>query len=115
MSSTSRWQEESGLETIQTIVKSKTTWIDGLRPYQLTLVARILDEEDILFISATGDGKSVAFWITILVLNEYNAHQEKYPAGLRTKKRPVGIVITPTKGLSNNHVSSIFFASYMRC
>ncbi|KAJ7633588.1 P-loop containing nucleoside triphosphate hydrolase protein, partial [Mycena polygramma] len=64
----------------------------------------ILDGEDLLCCSATGDGKSAAFSVPILVLTEYNAHPALYPAGLRTRLNPVGIVITPTKGLASNIV-----------
>ena len=54
--------------------------------------------------TATGAGKAAAFAIPGLVLNEYNAHPDAYPAGFPTQKRPIGVVITPTKGLANNTV-----------
>ncbi|KAF8219123.1 hypothetical protein L208DRAFT_1343138, partial [Tricholoma matsutake] len=38
------------------------------------------------------------------ILTEYNRHLDKYPAGLPTRKRPIGVVITPMKGLTNNIV-----------
>ena len=85
-------------------------WNDGLHPVQLELVSTILDGQDILCCTATGDGKSAAFAIPCLILIEYNAHPEAYPAGLPTRKRPIGVVITPTKGLANNIVGfSPFF------
>jgi superfamily II DNA/RNA helicase len=60
----------------------------------------MFDGDDVLCCTATGDGKSAAFYVPILVINEYNAHPHLYPAGLPTKLGPVGVVITPTKGLA---------------
>ncbi|KAF8236734.1 hypothetical protein L208DRAFT_1523867 [Tricholoma matsutake] len=79
-------------------------WTNGLHPVQLELVLSILDGQDILCCTATGDGKSAAFSIPCFVLTEYNGHPDKYPAGLPTQKRPIGVVITPMKGLANNIV-----------
>ncbi|KAJ6472672.1 hypothetical protein C8R47DRAFT_1145829 [Mycena vitilis] len=62
----------------------------------------MLDGVDVLCCTATGDGKSAAFSVPILVLNEYNANPALYPAGLPTRKQPVGLVITPTKGLAGS-------------
>ncbi|KAJ7573395.1 P-loop containing nucleoside triphosphate hydrolase protein [Mycena floridula] len=76
----------------------------GLYDYQLELVSLILDGESTLFISATADGKSVAFSITILVLLEYNQNPDRYPVGLRTSRKPIGIVVCPTQGLETNIV-----------
>ena len=53
-----RWQDPINLETICTIVKTLTpTWSDGLHPVQLKLVSKILDGQDILYCTTTGDGK----------------------------------------------------------
>jgi len=117
MATGARWQDSIGLETICTIVKTIIpTWRDGLHPVQLELVSAILDGQDILCCTATGDGKSAAFAIPGLILVEYNAHPDAYPAGLPTRKRPIGVVITPTKGLANNivHFSWIFHVSCSR-
>jgi superfamily II DNA/RNA helicase len=100
-----RWQSSIGRETIRKIVqKAITQWKDGLRPVQEDLVVPILDGDDIFCCTATGDGKSAAFYVPILVLNEYNSHPELYSRGLPTKPGPVGVVITPTKGLAHNIV-----------
>jgi len=88
------------------------TWRDGLHPVQLELVSSILDGQDILCCTATGDGKSAAFAITGLILTKYNAHPDAYPAGLPTRKRPIGVVITPTKGLANNTFSSFVLTTF---
>ncbi|KAJ6461450.1 P-loop containing nucleoside triphosphate hydrolase protein [Mycena sanguinolenta] len=64
----------------------------------------MLDGEDVLCCTATGDGKSAAFAVPILVLNEYNAHKDMYPAGFPSRTNPVGLVVTPTKGLASNIV-----------
>jgi len=60
------------------------TWRDGLHLVQLELVSSILYGQDILCCTATGDGKSAAFAIPHLILTEYNAHLDAYPAGLPT-------------------------------
>ncbi|KAJ7116267.1 hypothetical protein C8R43DRAFT_902419, partial [Mycena crocata] len=99
-----RWQDPDGLKTLNTIVKKVVpSWKDGLRSVQEELVAPILDGEDILCCTATGDGKSAAFSVPILTLNEYNANRHLYP-DLPTRLNPVGLVVTPTKGLANNIV-----------
>jgi len=106
-----RWQDPIGLETINTIVKKRIpTWPNGLHLVQSELVSTILDGQDILCCTATGHGKSAAFAVPCLVLAEYNAHPELYPPGLPTRKRPIGVVITPTKGLASNTVC--FFLSF---
>ncbi|EDQ99590.1 uncharacterized protein LACBIDRAFT_334843, partial [Laccaria bicolor S238N-H82] len=50
------WQDPIGLQTICTIVKKIIpTWTDGLHPVQLKLISVILDGQDILCCTATGD------------------------------------------------------------
>jgi superfamily II DNA/RNA helicase len=78
---------------------------------QLELVSSILDGTDILCCTATGDGKSAAFSIPCLVLSEYNRNSDAYLAGLPTRTRPIGVVITPTKGLANNVVCFLLAVS----
>ena len=79
-------------------------WRDGLHAVQLELVSAILDEKDVLYCTATGDGKSAAFSVPTFLLSEYNKYPEAYIAGLPTRKRPIGVVVTPTKGLADNIV-----------
>ena len=91
--------------TINTIVKKLIPrWTSGLCVVQLDLISAILDGEDILCCTATGDGKLAAFSVPTLVLLEYNKYPEMYPAGLPTWTRPVGVIITPMKGLADNTV-----------
>ena len=107
MTSGPRWQDLIGLETITVIVKKVVpTWTNGLHAVQLELVSGILDGRDMLCCTATGGGKSAAFAIPCLVLLEYNKNPEAYPRGLPTRAKPIGVVITPTKGLANNTVCS---------
>ena len=92
----------AGLETINTIVKKLIpTWTNRLHEVQLDLVSAILDGNNVLCCTATGDGKSAAFSVRTLVLLEYNEHPEAYVAGLPTRKRPIGVVVTPTKDLAD--------------
>ncbi|PPR04699.1 hypothetical protein CVT26_015024 [Gymnopilus dilepis] len=103
-----RWQDPHGLATINIIVKNLIPgWTNGLHPVQLELVSAILDQDDVLCCTATGDGKSAAFSIPTLVLQEYNRTPGTYIAGLPSRTRPIGVVITPTKGLAQNIVHEL--------
>ena len=72
MAQVPRWQDPSGLETINTPIVKKLipTWTDGLHAVQLELISAILDGKDVLCCTATGDGKSAAFSVPTLVLSE---------------------------------------------
>ncbi|KAF5381943.1 hypothetical protein D9615_004202 [Tricholomella constricta] len=98
------WQSQLGRDTIQRIVKHLVPdWTDGLRDWQLDIVSRILDGEDVLVSTATGDGKSAIFATPLLVLLELRRAPFYYPR-LPCRVLPMGIVITPTKGLAANIV-----------
>ncbi|KAJ6575914.1 hypothetical protein B0H10DRAFT_2443904 [Mycena sp. CBHHK59/15] len=99
-----KWQTEHGRTTIQQIVATKIPqWTGGLCDSQVTVIAWILDGEDVLCITATGDGKSALFAVPILVLLEVAKNPAMYPGfGDQKRKTPVGLVIAPTKGLSAN-------------
>ncbi|KAF7343562.1 P-loop containing nucleoside triphosphate hydrolase protein [Mycena sanguinolenta] len=98
------WKDPPGVRTVTEIVKKLVPqWKNGLYPAQLNLVVRILDGEDIFCSMATGGGKSALFAVPILVLKEMARHPELYPS-LPVRALPVGIVITPTKGLAANIV-----------
>jgi hypothetical protein len=73
-------------------------WKDGL-----DLASAKLGGDDILCCTTTGDGKSAAFSVPIL-LTEYNKNPALYAAGLPTRSNPVGVIVTPTKGLAANIV-----------
>ncbi|KAF8144805.1 P-loop containing nucleoside triphosphate hydrolase protein [Mycena galopus ATCC 62051] len=99
-----RWSDPIGAQTITTIFKKLIPqWKDGLYPAQLNLIVRILDGEDLFCIMATGGGKSALFAVPIVVLKELASHPELYP-NLPARALPVGIVVTPTKGLAANIV-----------
>jgi len=103
-----RWQDPVGRETIITIIKKLVPeWKQGLHDWQLNLVVRILDGEDILCCTATGDGKSALFAAPIIVLREMSQNASLYP-DLPYRSHPVGLVVTPTKGLSGNIVSPYY-------
>ncbi|KAJ7661779.1 hypothetical protein B0H14DRAFT_2489846, partial [Mycena olivaceomarginata] len=61
------WKDPEGVRTITLIVKKMITqWKDGLYPWQLKLVVRILDGGDIFCCIATGGGKSALFGVPII-------------------------------------------------
>jgi hypothetical protein len=96
------------------VKKKIPAWKDGLFPWQLDIVAWVLDGEDVLCVTATGDGKSALFTAPIIVLLEVAANPTAYP-GFVNYKKPVGLVISPTKGLSANMVSiSLILRSNLR-
>ncbi|KAJ7366079.1 hypothetical protein DFH08DRAFT_679658 [Mycena albidolilacea] len=80
-------------------------WKDGLRGVQEDLASARLGGDDILCCTATGDGKSAAFSVPFYLGEVRNP--VLYPAGLPTRSNPVGIVVTPTKGLAANIVSAV--------
>ncbi|KAJ6478885.1 P-loop containing nucleoside triphosphate hydrolase protein [Mycena sanguinolenta] len=98
------WKNPPGVRTVTEIIKKLVPqWKNGLYPTQLNLVVRILDGEDIFCSMATGGGKSALFAVLIIILKEMARHPELYPS-LPVRALPVGIVITPTKGLAANIV-----------
>ncbi|KAG5641087.1 hypothetical protein DXG03_006044, partial [Asterophora parasitica] len=102
-----RWQSQVGRDTIQQIVNLRVSeWTRGLRDWQLDVVSGILDGEDVLVSTATGDGKSAIFATPLLVLLEMKRAAGYYPR-LPCREPPMGIVITPTKGLAANIVFGI--------
>ena len=101
------WQGQEGLRIIKAVVSKRIPqWKEGLRPSQLEAVAHILDRQDVLCTMATGSGKSALFFVPILVHLELAANPELYPNHSKEAcQSPVGVVVTPTKGLASNLVS----------
>ena len=90
---------------INTIVeKLIPNWTNRLHVVQFELVSAILDGKDLLCCITTGDGKSTAFLIPTFVLLKSNKHPDMYLAVLPTQRRPIRVVVTPTKGLVDNIV-----------
>ncbi|KAJ7716919.1 hypothetical protein B0H16DRAFT_1800505 [Mycena metata] len=74
-----KWQTEEGRAIIKQIVVKVPQWTGGLRDWQATVIAWILDGEDVLCITATGDEKSALFAVPILVLLEVAKNPAMYP------------------------------------
>ena len=99
------WQDPEGRATIIKIIKELVPeWDEGLHMWQLNLVVQILDGEDVLCCTATGDGKSTLFATPIIVLQEKAQNPGLYP-DLPYCSNPISLIVTPTKGLSTNIVS----------
>ncbi|KAJ7703912.1 hypothetical protein B0H17DRAFT_921677 [Mycena rosella] len=95
---------ERGRATVRRIVAEKIPeWTGGLHEWQVIVVAWILDGEDVFCVTATGDGKSALFAVPIIALLEVARNPAVYPGYLHHKK-PVALVIAPTKGLAGNIV-----------
>ncbi|KAF5354533.1 hypothetical protein D9758_011246 [Tetrapyrgos nigripes] len=99
------WQSPEGHATLDAIVKKRVSlWSDGLKDEQRDVIGKILDGEKVLWLAATGIGKSATFFIPIIVHEEIRDNPSAYP-GTKACKLPVGIVVTPTKGLAGNIVT----------
>jgi len=77
---------------------------------QLELISAILDGQDILCCTATGDGKLAAFSIPCLVLLVYNQHPESYPTNFPTCSRQIGHT---NKGISQQYCMFTFFLHFL--
>ena len=113
MVSNAQWQSTEGRALLNSIVTSKIpTWTTGLYPFQADCITRILDGEDLLCCTATGDRKSALFMVPIIVHVELWEQKEKYrDFATNAREKPVGIVVTPTKGLAGNLVCFQSFAT----
>ncbi|KAJ7059061.1 P-loop containing nucleoside triphosphate hydrolase protein [Mycena amicta] len=101
------WSTPEGLTTLKSVVRSRIpAWSNGLRPQQEEPILRILDGSDVLLCTATGAGKSALFIVPIFCHLELSAHPEKHPR-YRVRQHPVGVIITPTKGLARNIVDGL--------
>jgi hypothetical protein len=96
-----------GLDAIQTMFRHCSPRTNGLITALLRLVSPILEGSDVLYVNATGSGESCAFSTPTVVWNEYHTNPDLYPRGLRTFKKPVGLVITPRKVLAHNLVCDL--------
>ncbi|PBK85536.1 hypothetical protein ARMGADRAFT_897903, partial [Armillaria gallica] len=84
------WKDPEGLQTIKIIVtKCIKAWKDGLHPFQEQPIIYILNSEDVLLGTVTGNGKSALFSIPILCHLELSQYPEEYPL-LPAHKHPVG-------------------------
>lgn len=95
-----------GVNVINAIVrKCIPTWTNGLRKLQLICIPKTLNLEDVFAIDATRGGNSALFGIPILVHLELSQNVTLYPSfNTPIRSDPIGVVVTPTKGLASNIV-----------
>ncbi|KAF7371703.1 p-loop containing nucleoside triphosphate hydrolase protein [Mycena venus] len=99
-----RWTGPQGRSTLKKIVQKEIPqWKAGLYPPQEELIVRVMDGQDVLGCMATGAGKSAVFAVPIIVFREMARNGNLYP-DLPFRAFPVGVVVTPTKGLAANMV-----------
>ncbi|KAI0038009.1 P-loop containing nucleoside triphosphate hydrolase protein, partial [Auriscalpium vulgare] len=85
------WTSEAGLNRLKTLVKPHLPF--NPRDFQLLNAARILNGQDVLLVTATGDGKSALVYLPALarqdmitvVVEPTNALETDIASGLRTK------------------------------
>ncbi|KAF5309067.1 hypothetical protein D9758_019128, partial [Tetrapyrgos nigripes] len=110
MSNPYLWRDTDGYNTLKSIVsRCILQWPSGLHDYQAQYLPLLLDKGDILLVTATGDGKSTFFIVPILAHLEIRSHPDLYLSQFtrNVKEHPVGIVITPTKGLAASIVAEL--------
>ncbi|KAF8202010.1 P-loop containing nucleoside triphosphate hydrolase protein [Mycena galopus ATCC 62051] len=102
------WRSPEGEAALKTIVAAKIPiWKDGLREQQVQPILHILDGRDVILCTATGDGKSAVFTVPIICHMAVNEAPTDFPKFRGIRARPVGVVITPTKGLARNIVETL--------
>ncbi|KAK0197660.1 P-loop containing nucleoside triphosphate hydrolase protein [Armillaria mellea] len=107
MSPTHAWKTPQGPEALKRAVARRIPqWNGGLRDHQQEFIPYILDGDNLLVCTATGDGKSAYFTASILAHLDVRDDLDLY-VGFKAKKKPVGVVITPTIGLASNIVSEL--------
>ncbi|KAJ7857845.1 hypothetical protein B0H14DRAFT_3085158 [Mycena olivaceomarginata] len=81
MASRYRWNSEQGRHAVALAVKKCIPqWSNGLYPWQLEFIIRILDGKDAICCTATGDGKSALFAVPIIVLRVLELEKLTVPA-----------------------------------
>ncbi|KAJ7645363.1 hypothetical protein B0H17DRAFT_1216039 [Mycena rosella] len=95
-----KWREKSDGTRPDWVYYDSSYSIKALES-EVIVVAWILDGEDALCVTATGDSKSAIFSVPMIVPLEVARNPTAY-RGYVSPKKPVGIVIVPTKGLSTN-------------
>ncbi|KAJ7260900.1 hypothetical protein B0H12DRAFT_1106925 [Mycena haematopus] len=90
MAELATWRSPEGQEALKSIVAAKIpVWKDGLRERQVQPILHILDGQDVILCTATGDGKSALFTVPIichLAVSEAPTHFPKF-RGIR--RQPV--------------------------
>ncbi|KAF8134047.1 P-loop containing nucleoside triphosphate hydrolase protein [Mycena galopus ATCC 62051] len=108
MTEIASWMSTEGAAALKLIVASEIPeWKNGLRDRQVEPISRILDGQDVILCTATGDGKSALFIVPILCHIVVSKSPETFPKFRRIRKKPVGVVINPTKGLARNIVETL--------
>ncbi|KAF9021242.1 hypothetical protein BDZ89DRAFT_957637 [Hymenopellis radicata] len=101
------WNTPVGKATVYRIVTKRIPeWKDGLHERQEEPTLLILDGKELVLCAATGDGKSALFIVPIMCHQEVSKHADEY-SNFRVRSQPVGLIITPTKGLASSIVKGL--------
>ncbi|KAK0215283.1 hypothetical protein EDD85DRAFT_740146, partial [Armillaria nabsnona] len=102
MSPMHAWKTPQDLEALKHVVACHILqWKDSLCDQQQEFIPYILNGDNLLVCTATGNRKSAYFTAPILAHIDIHDDPNLY-AGFKAKKRPVGVMIMPTIGLASN-------------
>ncbi|KAF9058741.1 P-loop containing nucleoside triphosphate hydrolase protein [Rhodocollybia butyracea] len=100
-----RWISQEGTDTLNRVVSARIPqWELGLRDFQREWIPLVLDHQNLVAFTATGDGKSVLFLVPILIHLELSTNPLQY-TNFPVQHQAVVMVITPTKGLATSILS----------
>lgn len=94
------WTSPLGLSTLKSLVPEVVSW-PSLKDFQLDILAHVMNGENCLGITATGDGKTASYHLPLQMIDRLM--QKGCPEGLKLHHRParraIGVVVSPLLGL----------------
>lgn len=106
-----KWRSPEGLTALKSVVSARLPlWTTGLHPWQEEPIQRILDGEDVILCTATGDGNSALFLVPILCHLEASKYPDRFP-GLRgsSARKSTGDCHNANKEAGKEHRASFTF------
>ncbi|KAF9062273.1 hypothetical protein BDP27DRAFT_1233864 [Rhodocollybia butyracea] len=93
-----RWISQEGTDTLNHVVSARIPqWELGLWDFQREWIPLVLDCQNLVAFTATGDGKSVLFLVPILIHLKLSTNPLQYTQ-VPVQHQAVAMVITPTRG-----------------
>lgn len=105
------WKSPEGLSVLESVVRTRIPQWERLRDFQQEWIPLVLDGQNLVAFTATGDGKSALFVVPVLVHLEVSNHPALYP-NISVRDQVVVMVITPTKALATSIVRLLYLYHY---